>query len=312
MEFRNFTICVFFLFLFFSPFVSFSQIPTNGLVGYYMMDGDAADSGPLANDGVMMGNIIPTTNRFGEAGKAQLLNGGWIDLGNLPELQFTDSVSVAAWINTTEIDRWAGILAKWDNGTNSGLFLGVNPSGNVVRWNLSNMPDPVEGSEIFIGEWVHLVATYDGEKATLYYDGELVDVIDHSTPIPQNNSGFTIGSQTAGTATYSGAMDDVLLYNRALTQEEVTIIFNGVTSSTQDNVYDTAVDISPNPTNGILKIDNKSKRKIVSYMLSDVTGQVLQTGDYQNELDFGQQPSGVYYISFKFEDGSATKKLIKH
>ena len=138
-------------------------------------------------------------------------------------------------------------------------------------------------------------------------------MIDHSVPITQNNSGFAIGSQTAGTAKYSGAMDDVLLYNRALTQEEVTMIFNGVTSSTQDNVYDTAVDISPNPTNGILKIDNKSKRKIVSYMLSDVTGQVLQTGDYQkNELDFGQQPSGVYYISFRFEDGSATKKLIKH
>ena len=255
---------------------------------------------------------MPTTNRFGEAGMAQLLNGGWIDLGDLPELQFTDSISVAAWINTTEVNGWAGILAKWDNSQNSGLFLGLNPSGNVIRLNLSNMPDPVEGSEIVIGEWIHLVATYDGEKASLYYDGELVDMIDHSTPIPQNNSGFAIGHQTAGLSTYFGAMDDVLIYNRALTQEEVTMIFNDVPSSTEDNVYDTAIDISPNPTNGILKIDNKSNRKIVSYMLSDVTGQVLQTGNYNNELDFGQQPSGVYYISFRFEDGSATKKLVKH
>ncbi len=315
MKFRNFTIYIFSFLLFFAANDSFSQITTDGLVGYYKLDGNTIDSSPIGNDGIIQlspsGSVVPTANRFGEAGKAMMFNEGAISLGNLAELQFTDSISVAGWINTIQVNGWAGIFSKWDNTNNSGLFLGLNPSGNVIRWNLTNMPDPVEGTSLVLGEWTHIVATFDGEKAALYYNGELVDMIEHAVPIPQNDSNFSIGSQNNTLSTHMGAMDNVLIYNRALTQEEVTLIFNddGV-SSTKDNVYE-SVDLFPNPTNGNLNIDNKSNSKIISYVLSDATGKHIQSGAYQNELDLSGQPSGVYYISLRFEDGTATKKLIK-
>ena len=89
------------------------------------------------------------------------------------------------------------------------------------------------------------------------------------------------------------------------------MIFNDGTSSTQDNVYNAAIDLYPNPTNGILKVNNYSNQKVSSYTVYNISGYQLETGDLQEDLDIINQPSGVYYIKLEFEDGSAMKKVIK-
>jgi len=60
---------------------SFAQIPQDGLVAHYMLDGNAADSSGMELHGTIMGSVNPTENRFGEASKACSFDGGFIDVG---------------------------------------------------------------------------------------------------------------------------------------------------------------------------------------------------------------------------------------
>jgi hypothetical protein len=74
-----------------------------------------------------------------------------------------------------------------------------------------------------LGRWVHLAGTYDGQAVRLYVDGELQGTMERTGPInPVENGPLILGSYQQGhTAFFRGLVDEIRLYNRALTGSEI-------------------------------------------------------------------------------------------
>jgi hypothetical protein len=121
-------------------------------------------------------------------------------------------------------------------------YLGYGPENAVLhyKWHLGLTSDevnlyrlPKDQDKPRVGEWVHLVGTYNGEtgKMSLYVDGELIGMLTHVGEIrldPESlNRPLAIGAELNGpsinepTAYFVGFIRDVSIYNRALSDEEV-------------------------------------------------------------------------------------------
>lgn len=297
----------------FSYLVGFAQIPQEGLIAHYMLDGNAADSSYFENHGKIINLVISTTDRFGNEGKACLFAGGYISAGNDAAFQLANNISISVWIKPDQINDWAGIVSKWA-GTGFGAFnLGVNPSNNAVIWNVDN-PMPLEGDAVSLNEWTHIVSTFDGETLSLYENGVLIAYSFHSEPIPNGGGDLLIGSQDDFPLEYSfyGAIDNVLMYNRALNLEEVQQLFNTPITSIEEIALAEKVEIFPNPSNGVFTIKNNYDSELLFYTLFDARGNKLATDVFQNEIDISHFASGIYYMVLNFSDRTATKKIILH
>jgi len=291
-----------------------AQIPTNGLVGYYMLDGNPADSSQMGNHGTIVGQVTPTTNRFGETDKALLFSGGYIDAGNPISYQFADSMSIATWINPTSISDWSCIASKWD-WYGGGYYLGIDPAANTLRWNLGYPHNPVNASPILINEWKHIVVTFNGDTTYIYEDGFLVKAFPLQFSISNTPASLFIATQWDGPSySFNGVMDDVLIYNRELTPKEVKDIYNDVSTEVKDILPEHAVSIYPNPAINSFSIQHDLKSP-VALKIYDVSGRLqLQ----QNNVISGQPipidklNKGFYIVGYFLENefiGSA--KLVK-
>ncbi len=216
---------------------AFAQIPTTGLVGYYQLNGSASDGSGNSNDGTMTNGATFTTDRFGNANSAALLDGtnDYIALpsGSSTSLNITGDFTVSYWIKTTDL---AAIITTLGNsvyansgGYLTGLGLGNVGSGKVtaatqgINWTGSNsnaIPD---------NTWHHVTVLLKSDTLKYYID----DVLDNQvtgilSPLSWNGN-RVLGCRddlymTAG-ANYAGALDDLRIYNVALTSTEVSSLF---------------------------------------------------------------------------------------
>ncbi|MDA9774376.1 T9SS type A sorting domain-containing protein, partial [Saprospiraceae bacterium] len=290
-----------------------AQIPTEGLIGFYQLDGNTMDESGLEHNGTKVGLLSSTEGRNGEENGALLFNGGYIDLGNPSAFQMTESISISAWINPSEINGWQAIASKWSGFDLDGYYLGINPEGNVVRWNL-DIPNPVESGAVEINKWTHIVATHDGELTKLYVNGVLVEEMAYNKPIVNNDANVYIGSQFnfPDESTFRGAMDEILFYNRALSDSEVLEIFNFLPTSVKP-LESSSLDLIlyPNPTTEFLYLQNNSETDIVSYQIVNLEGKVMKSGVYdQQGIDLISLTPSVYCVLLELDGIVLSKKFI--
>ncbi len=291
---------------------SYSQIPLDGLVGYYMLDGDATDSSDMSNDGQIVDRANAAENRFGEVDKALLLDGGYIDAGNPTAFRLTDAISISIWLNPRVISDWSAVVTKWGGFGAGGYYLGVNPANAAVRWNL-DMPTPIEGNTLDNGKWTHITTTYDGNSVKVFENGTMVSSIAYSDPIVNNSADLYIGNQFdfPSDFRFNGVIDDVLIYNRGLSDEEVREIYDAQVTSTNNIFLDRSVNVFPSPVENILRVENKSEYPILSYSLYNAAGKQVRNATFQEEIDISNEPAGLYYLLLNFDDITTTKKFIK-
>lgn len=163
------------------------------------------------------------------------------------------------------------------------------------------------------GTWHHLVTTFDASKTSkVYIDGVLKNtVVQNGWDTSVNNNTFWLGGLFSSTAsTFNGTVDDLTIYNFALTDDQVLNLFNSPTLSSQDfNSNNLEVSLYPNPTNGILNIDMTTE--IQSIEIYSIQGQKVLNAT-QKQVNVSHLASGMYLI--RIQDGSnvvATKKFMK-
>lgn len=292
---------------------AFSQIPTDGLIGYYQFDGNAQDSSGLEHHGTIIGNVSSTQGHNGDEDGALLFDGGYIDLGNPLDFQMTDSISISVWINPVEISDWQAIVSKWSGFDSSGYYLGINPNGNLIRWNL-DMPNPIDGNPVQTNEWTHIVASHDGDTTKLYMNGQLVNQEIYDQLITDNIANVFIGSQynIPNEFTFLGAMDDVLIYNRALRKDEVLDIFNFIptaVSSLHNSNY--KVSLYPNPIDDFLYLKNDTNFENILYTVIDAQGKNIRNGVFdQYRIDLSSLAPGIYFILLIIDNDIVSKKIV--
>jgi hypothetical protein len=182
----------------------------------------AHDKSPYGNDGTIYG----ATWTNGKYGKALSFDGvdDYVDTADID----LDYVTVSAWINvSTYQTNWRVIVSKgWISYSfgsvylisieDKGLSFGVRTSGGSTL-SATTWVVPI------LNTWVHVVGTYDGSTVKLYVNGVLRASQPGSGVLNKNNYRWMIGRDPIpGQARYfNGLIDEVRIYNRALSEEEI-------------------------------------------------------------------------------------------
>jgi hypothetical protein len=199
-----------------------------GLVARYKLDGDARDSSGNNLDGVLTGTT-QVADRFGRSGKALHFNGvsDLINCGNAAQFNFTNSFTLSTWLKVDGDQTAKYLITKYGDVVEHSYGLGIGQDtdpygflggnfGYIDQLTFANMND---------NKW-HLVSmVYEyGNTLRLYLDAELVaSKFAGVFPPFINSAPLTIGGRLSG-QNFQGAMDDVRLYNRALSPEELTVL----------------------------------------------------------------------------------------
>ena len=131
--------------------------------------------------------------------------------------------TISTWVKVSDSDASKTIIDARDaNDDGIRIFL---TSAEVVTYQL-NTSDITSGSAISVDEWHHIVGTYDGTTQKLYIDGSLVSSATTSQTI-STTTNAEIGSRNFSDRAneFLGKIDELAIFDRALTADEVTAIF---------------------------------------------------------------------------------------
>ncbi|MCD4830861.1 MAG: prepilin-type N-terminal cleavage/methylation domain-containing protein [Anaerohalosphaeraceae bacterium] len=197
------------------------------LVGHWKMDdgsgsSTAADSSGNGNNGTLVG-INPATDWVTGIIDGALYFDGWrdyVDCGRDSSLDITGDITIALWLRADSFNRTCDIFTK--GGRNVSYSLWLHRTGRVIfELNNSNLVSGA-GSELSIGKWHHIAAVRDGTTRKIYIDGQ-EDVSGTYAPAIGTTTGVLTISRIAS---FDGRMDDVRLYNTALSAAEIAQLAN--------------------------------------------------------------------------------------
>ena len=218
-----------------------------GLVAWYRFDGDASDSSGNNLHGTEVGDPTYDAGVFGQAISLDG-DGDYVDCGLAPEFDITDFITFTYWIKVAAFDRdWNTVISRGDDswrssraGTNNFMEAAVGGTSGNYTYGVTPVDD---------GEWHHIGWVYDGTMNYLYLDGEVDATEENSGQITVSSYPLYIGDNSQATGRFwNGLIDDVMIYNRALTQEEVQRIMQSSAGA-----YPQAS--GPNPADGALHED---------------------------------------------------------
>lgn len=216
-------------------------VPSDGLAAFFPFDGSGNDAGPnkadAANQGI--GTILFNESDRKSVNPVAMFDGASVLV--VPDhnaFNFgTSDFSVACWIKTDQTNKmmiWQESGANGSKDNQAWLRIGDNTTSRMLRFAVEDdTGGKILNSETGVSdnEWHHVVCVRSGMTSTVYIDGTLVLAGDASTmKAVSNPQPFKIGGQeTGGGGSYSslftGSLDELILYNRALTSQEITSLF---------------------------------------------------------------------------------------
>ena len=214
-----------------------SALPMNGLVSYWDAEGNALDSGGVnSNDGTLNGNATYGVGQNGN-GQAFLFDGAgdYVNTGSDASLTMTNAFTVSAWIMAT--GRGSASSAGGIVGNKEGEYEFARFADGSIRWAIADTGPTWfwrdTGVIAALNEWIHLSFVYDGAGGTLqtFAGGVLADTQAVSGSIGDVDSTlneFWIGGRPCCSQFFAGSIDEVAIWNRALTAAEVNSVANQV------------------------------------------------------------------------------------
>jgi formylglycine-generating enzyme len=207
--------------------------PPAGLVSWWPGDGNAHDIAG-GNNGILGG----TADTTGMVGQAFLLDGDtgsacWVPASSSLNLGIGGGLTVEAWINPADITSQRPLM-EWYGSSLGVQFWLSTPSQGALMVNLrdTSFTDhslATAGGVIVAKAWQHVAATYNKTEgqAILYVDGTMVSETHVGTFTPMTTGDVYMGLHSPGPAfPYAGLMDEICLYNRALTAAEIQAIYS--------------------------------------------------------------------------------------
>ena len=315
-----------------SSTILFGQV-TNGLQGYWPFDGNANDISGNNNNGTVNGAAL-AADRFGQQGMAYCFDG-------------VDDYIVTAFAGvggttSRSISFWAKISST-GNGVNSGgheiISYGDTPAtgdGKSFRVTLNrnctgmgvgigNATHTIDNTISVYDEWHHYIVVYDlgisGQLSdiSMYIDGILVPdnfcdtynksvVVNTETTIPIHFGRLYIAAQPRY---FSGCLDEVRMYNKPLSLQEIDTLFNNANVSVENESSDKInVSVYPNPASSILNIYSENSA-VDHFKIFDINGRNIYSSAFlQSSLDITKFANGIYMISF-YNDQLQQLKSIK-
>lgn len=203
----------------------------DGLVAYWPFDGNAKDASGNGNDGTVNGATL-TSDRNGKADGVHHFDGDdTIEVPDSISLRSpTNAISIAVWIKPDTTYIIIPILGKGITNRQYGLWSDCNRSLQInEEWGVTDLYVGCNQSPgLQVGVWRHLVVTWDGKTCKAYADGVQFGEREGEGVLPANNEALFIGVDHPGNSEYfRGDMDELAIWNRTLTAEEVGRLYAG-------------------------------------------------------------------------------------
>lgn len=218
-------------------------VTASNLRGYWTAD---ENTGTTAADSSGNSNIGTLTSGagwgVGQSGSAVSLDGAndYVQVGAASSLVMTSAASFSAWIyptgagsdatygGTILVKEGEYVIARYPNGTIQWGFANSNPGWNFVN----------TGYVAALNQWTHIAVTYDNGTVKTYANGTLVHTFNGSGSIGDaitSQNDFRIGGRQVISHHFQGRIDEVRVYNRALTPSEVSNLPSGALNASNVN-----------------------------------------------------------------------------
>jgi len=210
------------------------------------VSGEVRDSSGK-NHGTLRGSGAPVSD--GKIAKAASFSGsGFIDTGTSEEVDITGNLSVSAWIRTSSSATYLAILDKHHHVSN--LPQGKNERGysfyltdgkiRLTIYSLEGGQRSAMGStDLRDGKWHHVVGIWDQKTIRVYSDGQIGELNNWTKKLTSSPAILSIGKRSEGWGGYmnfNGNIDELRLYNRALSYGEVLDDLEGSNEIPKENV----------------------------------------------------------------------------
>ena len=328
----------------------FAQVDLDaGLVASYPFNGDATDASGNGNDGTLTagfsawgaGMPVLTTDRNGNADQAY-----YFDMGGNIEVPYSTilnpgTISISWWIYMEEranndymisLNRWDCYKVNLQEANKVFFTTKVDDPENPGSFIYNDRDQEVDG--LVAEQWYHLAVSYGNGHMKFYIDGVLVkdwdnvpnaNIVDISAD-PVNlvfgqerpTSAYT--DETGEGGWFKGKMDDIMIYNRVLSDDEVVALSEMAVSvePAQSSRNFELRQNYPNPFSGSTTIEfSQQKEGYVTLVVMNALGQEVATlisrnqhpGNYRYNWDAGELSSGIYFYRLSIDSVEQTRKL---
>jgi hypothetical protein len=222
---------------------------TGGLVlafGFEEVSGAAVvDSADAPKNGAILGAIRVAAGKFGRGLSFDGVN-DWVTVTDTTasKIDLTTGMTVEAWVNPTSMSGWETVVMKergaagtgllsyalyaHDGAPQAGAFAG--PAGYLRPAPASSTTDQgirqASHTPLPLNAWTHIAVTYDGANMRFYIGGSLVGTKAQTGSIAAGNQPLRIGGNNMSGEFFNGLIDEVRVYNRALSAAEIATDMN--------------------------------------------------------------------------------------
>ena len=305
-----------------------SYVPTDGLYGYWPLDGNINDLSVNGNNGTTDGDY--STDTYENGVQSVYLEDDMIILPTNSDLN-VDNFTIQFWTKAVSYNihnkvmiadpsgpwRWAINWADSVSPLSNGEFFYYHPgdcdgtyaeSGNNID-NLVSIDRDI---------WHLLTVVVVGQQTSFYRNGNLITVSNEASNLTCFNENMSIyfGGDVPGSIEYyNGWFDNIAIWTRSLTQQEIIDLYESEILSTNTANYESNINIYPNPANDHIAIDfgNLDNVEDWSIKIINILGQeVLSQPMNTDKINVSELSKGVYIIRISDGVNQADKKFIKN
>jgi hypothetical protein len=263
-----------------------NYVPTNGLVGWWPFNGNANDESGNGNNGQSV-NILYASDRFGNSNaSANFPNGNTnseILIGNQINLQ---QFSISVWIRPTgqrgydfhtvltKIDQTVPLLPQNNFDIQTYMPDISNKIYATLGGNNTWQTSDFGNNSVVQNQWNQIILTFDGITSRTYFNSVLINslnIINYYNPVSTLSFGNRPNTQSIEEFNWWGDLDDIGIWNRALTQQEINDLYNSCQLA-----------VNSQPTNQTININNNAQFVVG-------TSDTNATYQWQTDLGLGFQ-----------------------
>jgi len=205
-----------------------SYVPTSGLIGWWPFNSNANDESGNGNNGVVNGATL-TSNRNGKNSSAYSFNG--INNNIVIENSSTFNINqhtISAWVKIVNGDNYHHIINKVKENFYESFNLQINQN-SLATWFATGSEESHQLKSSIVlnkNQWVNVLMKYNGSKVIFYLNGIQIDSYNRTGTLRLNTNQICIGSSgSASHFFFNGSIDDVAIWNRALTDLEIELLY---------------------------------------------------------------------------------------
>ncbi|GAB4487939.1 MAG: hypothetical protein OHK0019_03590 [Saprospiraceae bacterium] len=295
-----------------------------GLVAHYPFEGNANDATPYANHGVIGGNpVFEAVVGHANGGAKNIKFDGQGDTILAPNAVqlISDFTTVSFWIrvdgtNISDAEAYVIDFGHWDERWKISLpqhkKIVWTTNGNTTQFpNFISDMDSGDGNELIEGFWWYVTMVHDGVSDIIYINGEQVNI--KPVPTKLNSTGRPLGiggNPIEGGQYFNGALDELKIYNKALTAAEIAQLYASGTTGTDDlnaELLSVVKSVFPNPASDRVWVKHQfDGKQPLQIRVFDVQGRQIDDLRFAKNaipadvfsVNVSTYPVGTYFLNF--------------